>query len=120
MANWLNTTIRLRCPACREGRLFEQRALSLREACAECGLNLVGEDGAHYGGAVTLSYGAGGIAALLTLVVWLRFGGFTRATVWVVLFVTLIAVVGSFRHAKAFWTWLLYESGELEPDEADT
>jgi uncharacterized protein (DUF983 family) len=113
MPGWLETTIRLRCPACSEGRLFEQRALILREACAECGLNLVGEDGAHYGGAVSLSYGVGAIAALLTIVIWLQFGGFTRATVWIVLLAALIGVVGSFRHAKAFWTWLLYESGEL-------
>lgn len=116
MPGWLETTIRLRCPACREGRLFEHRALALREACAECGLNLVGEDGAHYGGAVSLSYGVGGITALLTLVVWLQFGGFNRATLWIVLAAALAGVVGSFRHAKAFWTWLLYESGELDPE----
>lgn len=120
MPQWLDTTLRLRCPACGQGRLFEHKKLELREACASCGLNLVGEDGAHYGGAVTLSYGVGGIFALLTIGVWLQFGGFTRATLWVVLAMALIGVAGSFRHSKAFWTWLLYETGELGSDRVDS
>jgi uncharacterized protein (DUF983 family) len=119
LPQWLNTTLRLRCPACGQGRLFEERKLELREACADCGLNLVGEDGAHYGGAVTLSYGVGGMFALLTIVVWLQFGGFTRATLWVVLLMALVGVVVSFRHSKALWTWLLYQSGELDSDRVD-
>ena len=112
MPDWLSVTIRQRCPACGEGSLFE-RGLSLREACLECGLDLRGEDGAHYGGAAAISYGVGGIAALLTLAVWLRFGGPSRGAVWAVLGVAIISVVGSFRYSKAFWTWLLYRSGEL-------
>jgi uncharacterized protein (DUF983 family) len=109
---WLDVTIRQRCPACREGTLFE-RGLSLREACLDCGLNLVGEDGAQYGGALIISYAVGGIAALLTLAIWLQFGGLGPATVWIVLGVAVVAVFGSFRYSKAFWTWLLYRSGEL-------
>ena len=113
MPEWLNVTIRQRCPACKEGTLFE-RGLSLREACLDCGLSFVGEDGAQYGGAVVISYGVGGIVALLTLVVWLQFGGPSRGTVWVVLGVAVVSVVASFRYAKAFWTWLLYRLGELD------
>jgi len=91
----------------------------MRDACSVCGLNLVGEDGAQYGGAVSLSYGAGGIAALVTLLLWLQVGQLPRWTVWVVLAVALITVIGSFRYSKAFWTWLLYRSGELDHEAAD-
>lgn len=118
MPEWLIVTIRQRCPACRVGSLFERR-LSMREVCPDCGLNLVGKDGAHYGGPVVISYGVGGIAALLTLAIWLQFGGLGRGTVWVVLGVAIVSVVGSFRYAKAFWTWLLYRSGELGGDSTD-
>ena len=118
MPEWLNVTIRQRCPACGIGSLFAG-GLSLREACANCGLNFIGEDGAHYGGAVVISYGVGGIVALLTLVVWLQFGGLGQGTVWVVLGVAVVSVVVSFRYSKAFWTWLLYRSGELDV-KADT
>ncbi len=82
-------------------------------------MNFVGEDGAHYGGPVVISYGVGGIAALLTLAVWLQFGGLGRATVWVVLAVAVATVIGSFRYSKAFWTWLLYHSGELDGQSRD-
>ncbi|TFG66681.1 MAG: DUF983 domain-containing protein [Gemmatimonadales bacterium] len=116
--DWLSVTVRQRCPACGEGTLFA-RGLSLREACVDCGLNLIGEDGAHYGGAVIISYGVGGIAALLTLVVWLQFGGLSRGTVWVVLTVAVVSIVASFRYSKAFWTWLLYRSGELSAESTD-
>jgi uncharacterized protein (DUF983 family) len=116
--DWLHTTIRQRCPACDEGSLFE-RGLSMRDSCATCGLNLVGEDGAQYGGAISLSYGAGGIAALVTLFVWLRVGELPRWTVWVVLAVAVVTVIGSFRFSKSFWTWLLYRSGELNRGAVD-
>lgn len=118
MPDWLRTTIRQRCPACDVGPLFD-RGLSMRETCVECGLNLAGEDGAHYGGAVSLSYGVGGIAALLALFVWLQLGELPRWTVWFVLAVAVVTVVGSFRYSKAFWTWLLYRSGELNRGVAD-
>lgn len=118
MPEWLLVTIRQRCPACGEGSLFE-RGLALRQGCLDCGLSFVGEDGAHYGGPVVISYGVGGIAALLTLAGWLQFGGLGRATVWVVLGIAVVSVVGSFRYSKAFWTWLLYHSGELGGESTD-
>lgn len=91
----------------------------MREECPDCGLNLVGDHGAEYGGAAVISYGVGGIAAMLTLALWLQFGGLGRLTVWVVLGVTIVSVVGSFRYSKAFWTWLLYHSGELGGESID-
>ena len=118
MPEWWIVTFRQRCPACGVGSLFERR-LSMREVCPDCGLNLVGEDGAHYGGAVVISYGVGGIVALLTLAMWLQFGELTRWTVWVILGVALVSVVGCFRYSKAFWTWVLYRSGELGDGSTD-
>ena len=56
---------------------------------------------------------------MLTLAVWLLVGGLSRGTVWVVLGVAIISVVGSLRYSKAFWTWLLYRSGELGGESVD-
>lgn len=112
LPEWLDRTIRQRCPRCGDGRLFE-RALTMRPACPECDLDFFGQDGAQYGGALVLSYGIGGIIALVVLMAALQFGGLSAAVIWLTLAAAVAAIVGSFRYCKAFWTWLLYRSGEL-------
>ena len=62
---------------------------------------------------MVLAYGVGGIAALLTLLLVLQFGGLTSVALWLTLLAAVFAVMGSFRYCKAFWTWVLYQSGEL-------
>ena len=115
LPDWLDRTIRQRCPRCGEGQLFES-ALSMRSACPRCGLDFMGRDGAQYGGAVVLSYGVGGIIALLVLLVALQFGGLSAIAIWLTLGAAVLAIVGSFRYCKSFWTWLLYRTGELEEE----
>ena len=88
----------------------------MRGTCPRCELDFMGRDGAQYGGAIVLSYGVGGIIALLVLIVALQFGGLSAMTVWVTLGAAVLAIVGSFRYCKSFWTWLLYRTGELEDD----
>lgn len=112
LPDWLDRTLRLRCPACADGKLFES-ALAMYTRCPTCGLDFVGRDGAQYGGAIVLSYAIGGIAGLLALVMVLQFGSLSGAAIWLTLGVAFVAIIGSFRYCKAFWTWLLFRSGEL-------
>lgn len=115
LPDWLDRTIRQRCPRCGDGRLFE-RALTMRAACPQCDLDFMGRDGAQYGGALVLSYGIGGIIALIVLMVALQFGGLSATVIWSTVAAAVVAIVGSFRYCKSFWTWLLYRTGELEGD----
>lgn len=113
LPEWLDRTLRQRCPECGEGRLFEG-PFTMRSHCPRCGLDFVGRDGAQYGGAVVLAYAVGGIAALVVLILLLQFGALSRHAIWLTLGSAALAVVGSFRYCKAFWTWVLYRSGELD------
>lgn len=88
----------------------------MRTHCARCGLDFLGRDGAQYGGAIVLAYGVGGIAALLMLILILQFGGLSSRAIWLTLATAAVGVVASFRYCKAFWTWVLYRSGELGRD----
>ena len=112
LPTWVERTIRQLCPRCGEAPLFEG-ALTMRSHCARCGLDFVGRDGAQYGGAVVLAYGVGGIVALCVLILVLRFGRLSSSTIWLTLASAVVAVLASFRYCKAFWTWVLYRSGEL-------
>ena len=109
---WIQRTIRQLCPRCGEAPLFEG-ALTMRSHCARCGLDFVGRDGAQYGGAVVLAYGVGGIVGLFVLILVLRFGRLSSSTIWLTLGSAVVAILTSFRYCKAFWTWVLYRSGEL-------
>ncbi len=86
----------------------------MRTTCPSCGLDFMGRDGAQYGGAIVLSYGIGGMIALIVLLAALQFGGLSATVVWVTLGAAVVAIAGSFRYCKSFWTWLLYRAGELE------
>lgn len=86
-------------------------------ACPDCGLDFLGGDGAQYGGAAVLAYGIGGIAALLTLALLLATGGLPGVAVWLVVAVTVLAILASYRFCKALWTWILYRSGELRQQD---
>lgn len=112
LPTWVDRTLRQRCPRCGDGPLFEG-AFAMRTHCPRCGLDFLGRDGAQYGGAVVLAYAVGGIAALCTLILILQFGGLSSLTIWLTLGVAVVAIIASFRYCKAFWTWVLYRSGEL-------
>jgi uncharacterized protein (DUF983 family) len=108
----LTVTLRLVCPACLRGPLFRKR-YELHENCVACGQDLVGKDGAQYGGPMVLGYTLGGAAGLLTTLVLLLLLGPSAWAVWAGLFVTIATVFLTFRNCKAAWTWLLYRTGQL-------
>jgi uncharacterized protein (DUF983 family) len=108
----LRTTFRHTCPACGEGGLFAS-GYRLHARCSACGQDLLGRDGAHYGGPIALGYAIGGLSGIAVFVILFFRFGFQTWVVWV----SVAAVVGSilmtFRHCKAWWTWGLYRTGQL-------
>lgn len=115
----LRVILRRVCPACMQGPLF-RKGYELHECCTLCGQNLVGTDGAQYGGPMVLGYTLGGAAGIATaLPLFLTFGPSAWA-VWVAVFVTIATVLLTFRQCKAAWTWLLYRTDQLpEPRVRD-
>ncbi len=113
--SFLRTALRHRCPACASGPLFRSR-YGMFERCPACGLDLVGVDGAQYGGPIVLGYTVAGISGLATvgLLWWLL--GYATWQLWAAIAVTCLAVFLTFRHCKASWTWLLWATGQLGSD----
>ena len=112
MRSMLRTTFRHRCPACGKGPLF-RGSYALHEECSACGLDLEGEHGAHYGGPIILGYAVSGLTGLAVFgfLVWRI--GYRPWITWVSLAAAVLALLLTFRHIKAHWTWWLYHIGEL-------
>lgn len=108
----LRTTLRHRCPACGRGHLFRS-AYGLHRRCHECGLDLEGRHGAHYGGPIIFGYAVAGLTGLAAfgLLFW-RFG-YAAWVLWASVFAAAVALLSTFRHIKAHWTWWLWSVGEL-------
>lgn len=113
----LRVTLRLVCPACLQGSLFRKR-YELYESCLECGQDLVGTDGAQYGGPMVLGYTLGGAAGIATALPLFHFLGPSEWAVWGALAVTIATIFLTFRQCKAAWTWLLYYTGQLPGSQA--
>ena len=108
----LRTTLRHTCPACGEGRLFAS-AYRMNDRCSSCGIDLLGRDGAHYGGPIALGYGIGGMVGVAVFTALLLRFGFRPWIVWVTVAAVVLSVLSTFRHCKAWWTWGLYRTGQI-------
>lgn len=105
----LRTALRLRCPACGQGRLFA-RAFEVRERCETCGVRFERDSGS-FTGPVVLGYTAGAlVAAVAGLALWARFGLFPGIE-WAVAGIACAAVLALYRPLKAAWIWLLWATG---------
>ena len=60
-----------------------------------------------------MGYAVGGLAGLAVFAVLFWRVGYAPWVLWVTLLAAVLAIVGTFRHSKAFWTWWLYVTGEL-------
>ncbi|MDA0999415.1 MAG: DUF983 domain-containing protein [bacterium] len=79
----LRNAARLRCPACREGRIFEG-LIRKRTCCEACGSPFEREPG-YYVGAIYLNYGATvgiSIAGFFALDAWLAASLRTQLLLW--------------------------------------
>ena len=116
MRSFLRVTLGHVCPACLVGPLFE-RGFEMYEHCPACGQDLIGSDGAQYGGPMVFGYtvgGAGGVALVLLL---LAFGASTELALAAGLISATATIALTWRHGKAAWTWLLYRTGQLRKDD---
>ncbi len=106
-----NAGVRLRCPACGRGALFEQW-ISARDTCAACGQALRMGNGDFTGG-VYLNYGITGLLGFL-LFLQLEHAGYSEGQEIAVLiaFVTLLPLV-TYRHTRAVFLAMLYRAGSL-------
>jgi uncharacterized protein (DUF983 family) len=107
--------LRLRCPACRLGRLFERR-LRLRETCPYCGVRFERASGESLGGAY--------INTALTIVVALG-GFFVSQRLWdppaeaqLVFWAgfALLFPLLSYRVARGLWISVAYLTGGVYAD----
>jgi uncharacterized protein (DUF983 family) len=96
--------VRMRCPRCRQGRMFRS-TFEMNDPCPECGLLFEREEG-YFLGAMYVSYGLGSaiVVPLFYLVQWLLPDA---QPVWlfavtVALYLPLVPLV--FRYSRVIWT----------------
>lgn len=110
----LRTTLRLRCPACGEGRLF-RGFTALHERCAVCGVRFERDPG-NFLGPMALAYFVV-VAVVAPVGIWAfatdRLG--PGAEWWLSALAVAVLLV-SYRPVKAFWTWMMYLVGEVTGD----
>lgn len=112
---FLRTAFLHRCPACGSGPLFRSR-YAMHDRCPACGQDLVGVNGAQYGGPIVLGYTVAGVSGLGTIgLLWWRLG-YETWQLWASIGVTCVVVFLTFRHCKAAWTWLLWITSQLGDD----
>lgn len=110
----LRTTLRLRCPACGEGRLF-RGFTALHEHCAVCGVRFEGDSGNSLG-PMSLAYFV--VVAVVTPIGIRAFSTdrLGPGAEWCLSALAIGVLAASYRPVKAFWTWLMYLLGEVERD----
>lgn len=106
------TAFRHRCPACGEGELFRE-GYRIHDRCPNCGTDLRGRHGAHYGGPIVLGYTVGGVSglAVLTLLGWLF--GLQAWVIWASVAAVVLSILSTYRTCKASWVWFLYATDEI-------
>lgn len=97
--------LHLRCPACREGRVFSGQ-FAMNDECPVCGLRFMREPG-YFTGAMYISYALGiPIVALLTLVAYLAFPTWRLYQLVLLAWVGLLPLVPAVYHySRVLWIY---------------
>ena len=114
VAQILRRGLRLRCPRCGTGALFE-RWLTMRPACAACGLSFEREAG-YWVGAIYVNYAltvALALGGYFALAAWTTIGTGAQVALWSAF--VIVFPFGSFRHSKALWLALDHLMDPVEP-----
>jgi uncharacterized protein (DUF983 family) len=109
--------VRLRCPRCRQGRLFRSW-FQMADPCTVCGLLYEREPG-YFMGALYFSYFLG-VAAIIPiyLLLWLVLPNIHMMAIGLVCFVLYLPLTPIiFRYSRALW---LYWDRWTSPSEAST
>lgn len=101
------TALRLRCPRCQRGRLF-QRRMTMHAACPHCGLDLEPDPG-FYLGSIYANYAATVLltSAIFILAVYV-YGFDKHAVLWICAAITVLFPIWFFRYARSVWLSLMY------------
>jgi len=101
------TALRLRCPRCQSGGLF-QRPMTMHAACPHCGLGLEPDPG-FYLGSIYANYAA---TVLLTSAIFILavhvYGFDKRVVLWGCAAITVVFPIWFFRYARSVWLSLMY------------
>jgi uncharacterized protein (DUF983 family) len=107
-----DAAVRLRCPACGRGRIFEQ-IFNVKAACTDCGLPFAMGEGNFVGG-IYLNYG---IVAILcfALFFWMEAQGtYSMAQEITAMMTTAVLVpIISMRHSRAFFMATMFNAGAM-------
>jgi uncharacterized protein (DUF983 family) len=108
---WLSGIIRLKCPRCREGKMFPVGTLysptqfmKMKKSCSCCGLSFEPEPG-YYFGAMFISYA---FNTAYFVGVWIMLSLFSeKASLFMMLGVLCLVVIGllpiTFRLSRVLW-----------------
>jgi uncharacterized protein (DUF983 family) len=106
--------LKLRCPHCGCGELYE-KAYRLHKSCGVCGVRFERSAG-DWTGAVVLAYS---LAAFLGFGFWVLLytnGMDFKGSQYAAGFVAVAPVLLIYRNIKGMWTWLLYATSYLTPE----
>lgn len=101
------TALRLRCPRCQHGALF-QRRMTMHVACPHCGLDLEPDPG-FYLGSIYANYAATVLLTSLTFILAVHVYGLDKHVVlWGCAAITVLFPIWFFRYARSVWLSLMY------------
>jgi len=108
--------LRLRCPWCGEGKLFE-RGFRMHARCSGCGFKFEREGG-YFLGSIYVNYGVA-IVVALALHLPMQYVWFVPIALQIAVLVTVVAGIGFgfFRHARALWLAFDLRFDPPRPDE---
>lgn len=101
------TALRLRCPRCQHGALFQQR-MTMHRACPHCALDLEPDPG-FYLGSIYANYAATVLLTSLIFILAVHVYGFDkRVVLWGCTAITVLFPIWFFRYARSVWLSLMY------------
>lgn len=115
----LDSTVRGRCPSCREVSMFSGY-YDVHPSCPRCDVRFNASEGAWLG-AVALGYAIGALTIVIFGLVEVTVHPFDRLglhPLWSVTATALIATAIGYRFAKGAWYGLLYLYGFVVPEGA--
>lgn len=109
----ITTAIQLRCPRCRNGRLFTG-LLSMNTTCPQCRLPLEPEPGFYLGSAYANYAVTAVIETVVFVVAVFSFGWNKDVVLWGCLGFALLFPLWFFRYARSLWLSLMYVVSSTE------
>ncbi|HKI99450.1 MAG TPA: DUF983 domain-containing protein [bacterium] len=103
----LPLSVTLRCPHCRQGRIF-RKPYVINEECPVCRLAFQRDEGDFWGG-VVFSYTAAGIVGLAVAALLMMLGVQNPEHIaYASAAAAVVTVLLVFPYAKSLWIWLLF------------